>query len=598
MRVRLFLVLAVLFASTLSASADECPDYDLFQFDFGERLGAGLAGVPKEFCKPCGGRGELACGEDNARSCDQGLAVYPRIGGLSDRIQGQMEANDVPDFVVDNVSEIVNRIRFCLPVTNLGNRPAPQAPPPVSDDRGARTFVLIGGMGGNIPLNAFEGEGNSVRQLVEGKYHRVYAVNYNAGHARENGRFLPVQIFRVEAGGAMTLVYSGSRPMDGRNLDFLRVAADIARGLTQIDVDPDLTIMAYSMGGYIAKSIVYRQFEYLLRNDIRIRGMIFLAHPHFAEAGLSGSDIASLFCSELAQGTFLDGFEQAEQVDLPSEVDPTNPIEMILRSRNAIMTSAAPAFDQLTTVSSAGSLNIAGSQADWEVIIGQTCTLGRWLHAWNAGMFAADLANRPLRTIDGRDYPFIRWTYLAGANAVTEPGGSNFYTQNTPSDGRTPVYSAMGQDGANKFAGPRMLRADFRRSYSDCGHDYDCLLLNIMDQIDVGPPRAGIPYRVQAEDSLWSVATATLAAKGVVEDDAQLDAYWRLLADANGISLAGRAQLDPDQVIAMPVPGQIVQEGDTLYDLSDGDWVSLYRAGRASFGGDPDVIYPGRYIPQ
>ena len=158
MAARLFLIFALVFVSTLPASADDCSEYDLFQFDFGERFGAGVAGVPKEFCKPCGGRGELACGEDNARTCDAGLTVYPRISGLSARIKGQMEANDVPDFVVDGVSEIVNRIRFCLPVTNLGSRPAPQAPPPVSEDRGARTFVLIGGMGGNIPLNAFEGD--------------------------------------------------------------------------------------------------------------------------------------------------------------------------------------------------------------------------------------------------------------------------------------------------------------------------------------------------------------------------------------------------------------------------------------------------------
>lgn len=94
------------------------------------------------------------------------------------------------------------------------------------------------------------------------------------------------------------------------------------------------------------------------------------------------------------------------------------------------------------------------------------------------------------------------------------------------------------------------------------------------------------------------MATATLAAQGVAEGGARLDAYWRLLADANGMSLAGRAQLEPGQVIAMPVPGRIVQEGDTLYDLSDGDWGALYRDGRASFGADPDLIYPGRYIPQ
>ncbi|WP_172676915.1 LysM peptidoglycan-binding domain-containing protein [Aestuariivita boseongensis] len=586
-------------ASTSSALAEKCDEYDLFQFGFFAKIGAGFSGVPPKFCKSCGGEGELACGDDDERTCDRGLVVYPRISGLADRIEDKMSGTSLPDFAIDEVSDIVNRIRFCLPATPLARKPLPATPPDITGERGARSFLLIPGMGGNIPANAFLDPANSVRRLMEEKYHRVYAVNYNAGHARENGRLLPVQIFRVEADGTQTLVYSGTRPIDGRALDFLSIARQIVTGLQQIDMDEDLTITAYSMGGYVAKTIVYNHFEELLRSNIRIRDMVFAAHPHFAEGGLSGSDIASLFCSELAQGTFLDGFAHEDgQVDLPAEVDYDNPVEMTLRLRNELRAAAAPVFDELTEVSTAGSLSLGGGSADAQVVIGQTCTLGKWLHSWNMMMFQRVLRRDQPRTIDARDYPFINWTFLAGANSVTEPDDMNFYTEDTPSDGRTPVYSAMGRDGARKFTGPNELAADFRRAYPDCGHDYDCLVLKILDSIDQGPPRPGVPYAVKSEESLWSVAQAAMAARGEDPDSDKVDAYWRLLADANGMSLASSAALAPDQVLNMPVPGRVVQEGDTLYDIAGGDWTDLHRGGRASFGGNPDLIYPGRYIPE
>lgn len=601
MRILTFL-LAFCGLSLLAAdrvAAKECPEYDLLQLGFFAELGAGFAGLPGEFCKSCGGQGQLACGEDGDRTCDAGLHVYSAHRGITDKVETRLvDAGQERDGkIVEVFGTIAARMQFCLPLVPFRQTTPP--PPAQVPDSAQRTYVLIPGMGGNIPPDAFTrtvrgnpGGESVVKRLVREKYHRVYAVDYNAGNARQGGTPMPMRIYEVSETGALTEVYRGTRPRNGLALDFFSIAAEIAGALPDLEIEGGLSLVGYSMGGYLVKSVVYQHYERLAQQGLPIREVIFAAHPHFAEAGVSGPELATMFCTELTDGTFLEGFEVRGPGDVPNvDNEEQNAVAQLLKARNQLRSAIAEPLGNMMAFAAQGSVGIFGEAPDPQLLISQTCQVGLWLSGWSNAMATT---RRPVRSIDRSDFPAITWTALAGAKSEIDPGDENFYSATVTVDGRTPVSSALGIDAFGKFPGPERLSFDRRVTEAACGHDYECLMTAIYDTIPQGPPRPGIPYLVRGEDSLWSVASAAM------QTPEDLDAYWRLMADANGLSLRGeRSGLAPGQMLDMPRIGRRIQPGDTLWGMVDpsGDWPRFFRAGAASLTDDPDLIYPGRMLP-
>ncbi len=583
----LFAVLAF-FVSSQGAQA-ECAEYDLLQLNAAEKAAAGVAKQPTELCYACGGFGEIACGEDEkkdfdaVRTCDSGLEVFPPIKGLKAKVlagfadysdaAAEAKGREIPGFArsilsgfaEDTVGKFAERLQFCLKPVPFAKRAKPQpiaaAPDATGDAR--RTFVMFTGMGGTVLPSTFMGsEGKDpVRRLVSEIYHRVYVIDFNGAGKRDvAGRLFPVRLLEIQAdGSAVELARAGKR-LDGTNIDIRRVAAHGADLLRTVPVEGRVSVVGYSMGGYFVKDLIYHHYDRLAADGIEIDEVIFTAHPHFAESGVSGADMASIYCTGLASGDVFDGIK----------------LEL----------SGSVAGSAESDGSDVGGRNSAGEGSGGGNAIAQTCHAGLWLEGWSRLMGGGD------RRIDGSDYPGIRWISLAGKKNKVGPGPDNFYDREVWTDSRTPTASALGVDDFKRFGGGR-LKFD-RASQHECGHDYVCLLNQIFDDFPQGPPRPGVPHAIRQGESLWSVAIAAVGPD-------QADAYWRLLADANGLDIETGARVYLGQTLIMPVIGRVVAEGDTLWAMTDaqeGAWPELHGRHRASLGEDPDLIYPGRMLAE
>ncbi|MEO1732628.1 MAG: LysM peptidoglycan-binding domain-containing protein [Pseudomonadota bacterium] len=567
----------------------DCGDeeYELLQLSLPEKGIAAVLNASTEMCMPCGGFGQIACGDDGNRSCDAGLDVFPRIKGLTDKIvaavgtfeyevEGTGITVDPGEFSEDIARRVANRLQFCLrPVRFARRAPPPESAAPETD---RRTYVLIPGMGYTLPLDAFHASDNPLPRLVRENHQRVYAVDFNAGgQVDDAGRPHPLRMFELGPGGDLTPAAQGKRRYTGRNITFQEVATDIATLLQTVPIEGTVHLLAFSMGGFIAKDLMYNHAHNLEKAGVQISGVTFLAHPHFGERGVSGADMATLFCTGLADGTFWQG-SRFPKLDF---------------SGNPSSSSASSAQGSVDTSdgSAAGLQGSGGAEA----ILAQTCQVGLWLEGWSRLMQRPGNTGSQVRSIDNRDFPGIHWMSLAGRKSPDlAPGPQNFYTNSLPGDGRTPVASAMGIDAFDRFPSIRRLAWDDSAEHA-CGHDYSCLLRAGFDRFPIAPPRPGLRYVVQPADNLWSLAGAAMD-----NDTALQDPYWRLLADANGLKLTD--QLSPGQLLDMPVIGHTVARGDSLWSVTEktdaqpGGWPRLHAAHPAGLTDAPDLIFPGRML--
>lgn len=581
----------IAFAAVATPAAADCLEYDLLQLSILEKGVAFSRGLPTEICQPCGRFGQLACGPDNGRSCGGAREVYPNVRGLTERVTSKVRESG-KDFlgIGEGIARrIADRLRFCLEPVTFPRRTPHGLQLPATAGTTRRTYLFFPGMGGSLPSGEFKGANNPIRRLVQEAYQRVYAVDINAGGKEDaEGLYYPLRIFDIGHDGEQDEVYRGRTPITGRNVDFQQIAAEVARALRALPLHGTVTVVGYSMGGYLAKELVYNHYESLLQGGVVISEVIFTAHPHFAERAVSGADMATLFCSGLADGTLLQGvsFEGSGSIGNASGA-----------SSGSATASAEASQD--------GSEQASGGSDGTANVFAQSCYVGRWLDGWSRLMQDSRRTGGSVRTIDDRDFPAIVWTSLAGKSAKLEPSDNDFYPEPVWSDGRTPVDSALGIDAFDRF--PNVSRLSWDHSgVHDCEHRYDCLLNHIFADLPIGPPRPGVPYRVLPHDSLWSVALRAMRhqpeEKPSPEMVARVDAYWRLLADANGLDVASGGGIHPGQFLEMPVIRRVIGRGDTLWQIAveqgieSSDWRALHSRHPATFDDNPDLIFPGRML--
>jgi pimeloyl-ACP methyl ester carboxylesterase len=328
----------------------------------------------------CGGEGEPAClVNEHLPSCKPGLLEIPFPGGTCI----QPDADGFPSFCGDAgeraclVNEHLTSCKpsaYEVPTPNLPfgangrcveredfsaapfdlGRSAAQAPP------GPRTIVLIHGLGGDKNSFRFDALHDPSRGLVR------HWFDYNASGAftGNQARFLKGDGSLACAQGSQVDGYAFSLPDASRLLRQMLLdpsCRDTSHGPTLRDAQgyENVTLVAHSMGGLVARDLVARHYDALLAAGIRIAEVITVASPH--RGGGAG---------------------------LPEIFD----------AQNAICLLSAVGFGPL---------------------VHQSCLIERWHEALRAERARRDAGGAPF--VDNLDFPGIRWIAIAAADADVVP---------------------------------------------------------------------------------------------------------------------------------------------------------------------------------
>lgn len=118
-----------------------------------------------------------------------------------------------------------------------------------------------------------------------------------------------------------------------------------------------------------------------------------------------------------------------------------------------------------------------------------TCAVSRWLSGWhNLLLGSAPIFGNPLRPIDGRDFPQIRWSAIAGDSTLGDTSdvsafGSAACAQifggvasgSVAGDGTVPIQSSLGYS-EHGFYYVDSLLFDDRLEAPGCGHGSGCMM--------------------------------------------------------------------------------------------------------------------------
>lgn len=377
----------------------------------------------------CGSAGEPGCTIDlqiafGITSCKPGLTESPSIGGTcyvtdSDGYPGG--CGDLGEPPCDIAVQLLNNIKSCkapyfeTPKLNpvrlecdtcqsgdprclFGGeidfiRPVPQFWPNDEAAAGERSIFLIHGLGSSAS-NAFRRQVGDLPSVLDDPAigHDVYAVDYNAGNG--NGSTPnPLRIFRFKRldaadgsgnWGEWDLVYTHpGKPLDGTNFTVFEVAAFIADGIEELETAGNISIVAHSLGGIMARHLVYRHYDELRNAGKRIAEVVTFGTPH-----------------------------QGGGVGLPF----------------------IPAGSGLQEIVGCAGI-LLESDPERRRLLWQLCQLERW----QKGRQIVAAAGAP---IDDFDYPQIHWATVAGAGNLL-----NFFNSDLPaldSDKVVAVISAHG----------------------------------------------------------------------------------------------------------------------------------------------------------
>jgi pimeloyl-ACP methyl ester carboxylesterase len=150
---------------------------------------------------------------------------------------------------------------------------------------GARTVLYIHGMNGHLrqlanadayPLaHRLRFELPNVTQL--------YGADYN-NDCRENAckQFVTLRALDLDGAGKPVLTphVFGHTPFNALNFDIVTVARDIADGLLALPTEANITVIGHSLGGIVARQLVYRHYDELRRAGKRIAEVVTLGSPH------------------------------------------------------------------------------------------------------------------------------------------------------------------------------------------------------------------------------------------------------------------------------------------------------------------------------
>jgi hypothetical protein len=160
------------------------------------------------------------------------------------------------------------------------SRPTPIAWPREEALIGPRTIFLVHGAGsGRLAWDPADG---ALAWLLEVSTvgHRVYALDYNTdGPGAE-----PLGVYELgrnaEGQGVWTLVGEYGRVFDGEDFTIPDVADSIAHAIRQLDTEPNLAIVAHSLGGLVTRQLVYAHYDELRAAGKRITEVVTLGSPH------------------------------------------------------------------------------------------------------------------------------------------------------------------------------------------------------------------------------------------------------------------------------------------------------------------------------
>jgi pimeloyl-ACP methyl ester carboxylesterase len=157
---------------------------------------------------------------------------------------------------------------------------------------GPRTIFFIHGKGGSIEPDTYR---TLLTALAEAG-HTIYGADYNASNQVAGASF-EIRPFVYDAAAAEWgfsddgSVY-GDHAIDGTNFYLQEVAGWLAEAILDLDTGPHIAVIGSSMGGLIARHLVYRHYD-----DLRFAGkvvaeVITLGTPHagggFGVAGVTG----------------------------------------------------------------------------------------------------------------------------------------------------------------------------------------------------------------------------------------------------------------------------------------------------------------------
>ncbi len=315
------------------------------------------------FPSHCGGQGEPACQVlEHLPSCksDAYEIATPKLPALAN------------GWCVD--TEDFSDAPFRL------DRPTQQAPP------GPRTIFLLHGLAGDRRDYNFDALHEPGRGLVR------YWVDANwSGDDGTDADPVGVRIFASNDAGATALCNKGTRidgytysvPLTSRLLKGALLdrasCRDPAHPLPPGPVE-NVTLIAHSMGGVVARDLVYRHYDELLAGGVRIAEVVTLGSPHRG----GGSAIPELF--------------------------------------NAQWLTCAPAIFT-------------------EVLHG-TCLLGNWHARLIEERARRDQEGAPY--IDNLDFPGIRWITLAAADAQQPTSSPTFTDPIVAQDNLVAHVSGLG----------------------------------------------------------------------------------------------------------------------------------------------------------
>lgn len=210
------------------------------------------------FPSVCGDGGERACTiVEHIPSCKPSAREVTTSAGLL-----------VPGWCVDRESFL----------TQLSTWDEMEAAP------GPRTIFLIHGLGSDRRTWGINAS-SLIRRLDDPEFDfNVYVVDYNGSVEKKNGVEIevPFRIFALNAArNGLEEVYRAGGRLDGFTFSLPLVSRLIKEAMLALpDVKPNVAIVAHSMGGIIARDLVFHHYDDLRNKGFRIADVITVASPH------------------------------------------------------------------------------------------------------------------------------------------------------------------------------------------------------------------------------------------------------------------------------------------------------------------------------
>jgi len=260
-------------------------------------------------CVSCGGEGEIAC---SGNQCDGGLG-YLSTNSLNGSISAcdELLPNDPPDvsitvpaktilgityfsgatynISIPSAASFVNAYGTCsdgFPVNmaDASRENWPSAEPALG---GNGTAIFIHGRGGSC-------SGHSALLHADGgmlfeRNHRTYCVEYDQPASRQRVRiYQPIE--QANGTGPLPCAIDGTcsfdmahpvETVDASSYTVPGVAAAVARAIQSVPTEGEITLLAASQGGFLARALLHEHYDDLRWTGNEISRVITLGHPYY-----------------------------------------------------------------------------------------------------------------------------------------------------------------------------------------------------------------------------------------------------------------------------------------------------------------------------